>query len=151
MTTEDEINQHKLNRDELNKQVKRAKTNRDNWNKKVVKYAEELAKKKMENAPKQGPTVSSLKKSLKALEYDQMTKVLTVPQERTLVHEMSGIQAQINKLESVVDDNDDIKIIREQVRHARTKAEYYHKLVDDLAKQSQQEHDAITAIINRGK
>ncbi|MCK5037972.1 MAG: phosphoserine phosphatase [Thermoplasmata archaeon] len=145
----EEANQHRTKRDDLNVEVRAAKVERDVWNKKVNEYAERLAKKKREKMPKRGPSVSMLKKKLRALEFQQMTQTLTKAKEDDLIEAMSAAQKEINELEGSIEGDEEVKLIIDESKEARDKAEEAHKLVGELAESAQREHDSMMAIYEK--
>ncbi len=145
----EEANQHRTNRDDLNVEVKAAKVDRDVWNKKVNEYAEKLAKKKREKMPRKGPSISMLKKKLRALEFQQMTSVLTSDKEKTLIEAMSVVMKEIKDLEDSIEEDEEVVTLLNESKEARDKAEHYHKLVGELAESAQREHDSMMAIYEK--
>ncbi len=145
----EEANLHRTNRDNLNVEVRAAKVERDIWNKKVNEFAERLAKKKREKMPRKGPSISMLKKKLRALEFQQMTQTLTKAKEDELIEAMSGIQKEINELEGAIEEDSEVMQIIEESKEARDKAEEYHLLVGELAERAQKEHDSMMAIYEK--
>jgi len=145
----EEANQHRTNRDNLNVEVRAAKVERDVWNKKVNEFAERLAKKKREKMPRKGPSVSLLKKKLRALEFQQMTQTLTKAKEDDLIETMSSTMKEIKELEGAIEEDSEVIQIIENSKEARDKAEEYHSLVGDLAERAQREHDGMMAIYEK--
>ncbi len=142
----DEATQHRIKRDELNAQVRAAKEERDVWNKKVNELLDQVNDAKRRRLPRGAVPISKLRRDLKALEFKQMTSVLTVEKERALIDEMARIQAELKKLEKSLEENEDVKRLSEELRAARDKAESAHKQVSELAEQAQAEHDKMTAL-----
>ena len=142
----DEATQHRIQRDDLNAQVKVAKEERDQHNKHVNEILERLNEAKRKRLPRGAVPISKLRRDLKALEFKQMTSVLTVDKERALVDEMARIQAELKKLEKAFDENEEVRKLNEELHSARDKAEAAHKRVSDLAEQAQKEHDAMSAL-----
>jgi len=137
----DEASKHRENRDKLNSNVKEAKALRDEWNKKVSEMNESVMQLKKETMPRNGPPISKLKKELKALEFKQMTSVLTTDKERELIDLLSEKQSEIRERENYLEQNAEIKDAVKNLREARENAEEHHKQVGVLAEQAQAEHD----------
>ena len=139
-------NGHRSNRDRMNSEVKNSKSDRDIWNRKVNELAEALARKKREKMPKKGPSISQLRKKLRALEFQQMTSVLTADKEKNLIDSMSTVQNEIKSLEEQIETDEDVKKLIEESREAREKAEHFHQMVGELADKAQSEHDEMMKI-----
>ena len=146
----EEATQHRIQRDELNAQVKAAKEERDVWNRKVNELLDLLNDAKRRKMPHGAVPVSKLKRDLKALEFRQMTSVLTVDKERGLIEEMAKIQAEVRRLEKALEENEDVRKVSDELRGAREKAESAHRMVSQLAEQAQVEHDKMTALYEQG-
>ncbi len=145
----DEANDHKTKRNELNQEVRDIKVHRDTWNKKVNEVAEALAKKKREKEPMKGPPIRVLKKSLKELELKQQTSVLKPGEEKELIDKMRALNAEIKEKEKELEGDDEIKTLLAEATEAREKAEFYHAKVEELAVQSQKEHDTMMALYDK--
>jgi len=142
----DEATAHRIKRDELNAQVKQAKEERDVWNRKVNELLDRLGDLKRRNLPQGAVPLSKLRRELRALEFRQMTSVLTPDKERALIDEMAKIQAEVRRLEGTLEQNEEVRRLNEELREARDKAEAAHRRVSELAEQAQAEHDAMTAL-----
>ncbi len=145
----EEATGHRIKRDELNGQVRVAKEERDTWNKKVNELLEVVNEAKRRRLPRGAVPISKLRRDLKALEFRQMTSVLTVEKERALIDEMARIQAELKKLEKSLEDNEDVRKLTDELHAARDKAEAAHKQVSELAEQAQAEHDQMTALYEK--
>jgi len=137
----EEAGEHKRRRDELNEQVKEAKEQREIWNKKYTDLAAELVELRRTMSPRTGAPISKLKRDLKALEFKQMTSVLTPEKEKEIVEQMSKVQTEIRKRESSLQANPKYSELFKQVNEARDKAEEFHRRVSELAEEAQNEHD----------
>lgn len=142
----EQATKHRLERDRLNDGVKAAKALRDEWNRKVNDFAEKLMYLKKENAPRGAESVGMLKKKLKAMEFQQMTSVLSPDKERELIDSLSKLQAEIKKKEKLLEENEEIKAAIVDSREAKRTAEAHHKQVEELAQKAQDEHDAMMKI-----
>lgn len=137
----EEAGEHKRRRDELNEKVKEAKEQREIWNKKYTDLAAELVELRRTMSPRTGAPISKLKRDLKALEFKQMTSVLTPEKEKEIVEQMSKVQTEIRKRESSLQANPKYSELFKQVNEARDKAEEFHRRVSELAEEAQNEHD----------
>ena len=146
----DQAAKHRETRDELNVKVREAKEQRDQWNKAVNEQLEKVSKIRKDNMPKNnGPSVQRLKKELKALEFKQMTSVLSKGKEQELIDQMAKLQAEITEREKVYDQNDDVKGAMGELNGAKEKAEFYHHKVAEYAESAQAEHDAMIALYEK--
>ncbi len=145
----EEATGHRIQRDELNAQVRLAKEERDQWNRKVNELLDQLNDMKRKNLPKGAIPLSKLRRELKALEFRQMTSVLTVDKERALIEEMAKIQAEVKRLEKALEQNEEVRRHSDALREGREKAEAAHKRVSELAEQAQAEHDQMTALYEK--
>ncbi|HEY7589293.1 MAG TPA: phosphoserine phosphatase [Thermoplasmata archaeon] len=145
----DEATQHRVKRDELNAQVKQAKEERDTWNWKVNELLDALNDAKRRKLPRGAIPESKLRRELKALEFKQMTSVLTPEKERALIEEMGRLQAEIKKLEKALEENAEVIKVREELKAARDKAEDAHKRVSELAERAQAEHDQMSSLYEK--
>jgi len=146
----EEATQHRIKRDELNAQVRAAKEERDVWNRKVNELLDQLGDLKRRKMPRGAVPLSKLKRDLKALEFRQMTSVLTVDKERALIEEMAKLQAEIRRLEKSLDENEEVRKVAAELKETREKAEAAHRTVSQLAEQAQAEHDAMSALYEKG-
>jgi uncharacterized coiled-coil DUF342 family protein len=142
----EQATKHRLERDRLNDGVKAAKAKRDEWNRKVNDCAERLMQLKKENAPRGAESLGMLKKKLKAMEFQQMTSVLSPDKERELIDALSKLQAEIKKKEKLLEENEEIKKAITDSRESKMNAEEHHRQVEDLAQKAQDEHDAMMRI-----
>lgn len=145
----EDATQHRIKRDELNAQVKLAKEERDQFNKKVNELLDVLNDVKRKKLPRGAVPESKLRHDLKALEFRQMTSVLSAEKERSLIEEMARVQVEIKKLEKALEENEEVVKIREELKAARDKAEAAHKRVSELAEQAQVEHDQMSALYEK--
>lgn len=142
----DEATGHRNRRDELNAEVKRAKEERDRWNRKVAELTEKLNELKRTRMPRGGAQVGRLRRDLRALEFRQMTSVLSVDKERALVEDIQKLQAEIRRLEKALEQDEAVHAALTELRDAKEKAEASHKRVGELADEAQREHDAMTQL-----
>jgi len=146
----EEATQHREKRDGLNLDVKKAKEERDRWNRKVNDLTNLIGDVKRRKMPRGDSNLFKLKKDLKTLEFRQMTSVLTVDKERNLINELTRLQAEINRIEAALENDEDVKKIREELAATKEMAEAAHKRVGELAELAQAEHDTMTALYEKG-
>jgi len=142
----DEATQHRIARDELNAQVKAAKEERDKYNRRVNELQEQLNELKRRKLPRGAIPLGKLQQELKRLEFRQMTSVLSVDKERALIDEIQRFQGEVKKLEKALEENEDVRKMKEELKTARDLAEDAHKRVSELAEKAQEEHDNMTAL-----
>ncbi len=146
----EEATTHREKRDAMNLDVRKAKEERDRWNRKVNDLTAMIGEIKRRKMPRGEAHLFNLKKELKALEFRQMTSVLTVEKERGLIEEMARFQAEVTKIEQTLEDDADVKKAREELAATKEAAEAAHKRVGELAEEAQAEHDAMTALYEQG-
>ena len=144
-----EANEHREKRNTLNEQVKSAKVLREELNKKANETAEIVNNLRRERMPKDGNMVGKLKKDLKALEFRQMTSVLTPDKEKELITLLTRLQAQIREKEKAFEQNEDVRQAIKTANQAREDAEAQHALVGKLADDAQAEHDAMVELYEK--
>lgn len=134
-------NDHKIERDEINSDVQDAKKEREKLNKEYNKLADQVNQIKKSRLPKEGFSLSKLKRERKKLEFKQMTSVLSPEKERELVDSLTQIEEQIKEREKEMEMNNDIRQAIQDAMKAKDKAELEHKRVNDLAENAQKKHD----------
>jgi uncharacterized coiled-coil DUF342 family protein len=144
-----EANDHREKRNQLNEQVKTAKVLREELNKKANESAEIVNAMRRERMPKDGNQVGKLKKDLKALEFRQMTSVLTPDKEKELITLLTHLQAQIREKEKAFEQNEDVRLAIKGANQAREEAEAQHALVGKLADDAQKEHDSMVELYEK--
>jgi uncharacterized coiled-coil DUF342 family protein len=144
-----EANEHREKRNSLNEQVKSAKVLREELNKKANETAEIVNNLRRERMPKDGNQVGKLKKDLKALEFRQMTSVLTPEKEKELITLLTRLQAQIREKEKAFEQNEDVRQAIKTANKAREDAEAQHALVGKNADDAQTEHDAMVELYEK--
>ena len=146
----EEATTHREKRDAMNLEVRKAKEERDRWNRKVNDLTAMIGEIKRRKMPRGEAYLFKLKKDLRALEFKQMTSVLTVGKEKALIEEMAKLQAEVNKIEQTLEEDADVKKARQDLAETKESAEAAHKRVGELAEQAQAEHDAMTALYEQG-
>ena len=145
----DQANEHKTKRNQLNQEVRDIKVQRDLWNRKVNETAEALARKKRDKEPRKGPPIRMLKKRLKDLELQQQTSSLSLTKEKELIDQIRALSAEIKGMEKELESDEEVKTLMAEANDARDKAELFHAKVEELAVQSQKEHDSMMEIYDR--
>jgi uncharacterized coiled-coil DUF342 family protein len=137
----EEAARHRETRDSLNVRVRENKEQRDIWNQKVNESNDKMLMLKKDNLPREGPPIAKLKKELKALEFKQMTSVLSTEKERGIIEMLSALQAQIREREKALEQNVEIRNAIRDLREAKDRAETHHRNVSENAEKAQTEHD----------
>ncbi|MGQ0798298.1 MAG: coiled-coil protein [Methanobacteriota archaeon] len=145
----EEATGHRIKRDELNAQVRAAKEERDTWNRARNEVLDRLNELRRRKLPRGSVPLGKLKRELKALEFKQMTSVLTVDKERGLIDEMARIQAEVKRLEKALEENEEIRKVADELKVAEDRAETAHRNVSRLAEEAQAEHDLMTQLYER--
>ena len=130
---------HKERRDETNLNVARAKKHRSELNEEyenLKKNLEEIRK----NYFPDGPSLDFLKKKRDDLEFKQMTHQLRKREEEEIVEQLTEVNKEIKRRESIVDDNAELKEISKKTKTLKSKSDKEHQKVQELAEKAQQEH-----------
>jgi uncharacterized coiled-coil DUF342 family protein len=90
-----------------------------------------------------GPSLSRLRKELNDLDFKLMTSVLTADKEKEMMGNIQKIQALIREQESKMEEHREIRTAVHDARGAKESAEHQHKLVSELARKAQTEHDSM--------
>lgn len=144
-----EASEHKERRNALNEQVRAAKALREELNKRANEAAERLSALRRERMPRDGNQLGKLKKELKALEFRQMTTVLTPEKEKEVIAALSRLQAMIKEKERAFEQNEEVRGAVMEANKTREEAEAQHALVGRLADEAQKEHDAMVELYER--
>jgi uncharacterized coiled-coil DUF342 family protein len=141
-----EANEHKKRRDGLNEQVQHMKKLRDELNAGAEEAARKLDDLKRSRLPKQGRSTVFLRRELKRLEFEHMTKVLTPGKEKALIEEMGRLRREIQSKEKELEGDAELKGAYEAATQAKDRAEKQHEKVGELAKRAQEEHEAMVKL-----
>jgi uncharacterized coiled-coil DUF342 family protein len=137
-------NDHRNNRNKLNIEVRESKKLRDELNKKSAELNEVVMKLKKEKIVETGgPSLSRLRKELNDLDFKMMTSVLTPDKEKEMMANIARIQAMIREQEQKMEEHREIRQAVRDARQAKEEAETQHRLVSDLARRAQTEHDSM--------
>lgn len=143
------IYEHKNTRDDLNERVKHAKNQRNKLNKtysEVKKNIEDLERKRSSGL---GANLKDLKKQLRTLENEQMTKPMSPQKEKKLIEVISDIHAKIKQQEEILNKDPKLKKALEEEKVIRQKAEKQHDIVEKLASRAQEEHEGMINLIRQ--
>jgi len=138
--------EHRQTRDNFNEEVRNAKDEREKLNKVYNEAREGLNQMKKDQLPKDGISISKLKRDMKNLEFKLMTSVLTIDKERELHELMKKIQHQIQEREKVLEKNKEVQGAITVMKEAKANAEAQHRHVSELADKAQAEHDSMVGI-----
>src|SRR5665648_128029 len=134
---------HKHERDGHNKEVRELKQQRDELNERANVVFAKLDVLQKEHNIGGDQSLSSIKVEIEALEYRQMTQVLTNEQEKDLVKAITTLSIQYNKQKAKIEGNAEIKGLMEESDLLRNKASEYHDKVTIAADLAQVAHDNI--------
>ncbi|MCK5659933.1 MAG: phosphoserine phosphatase [Methanosarcinales archaeon] len=132
---------HKHERDDHNKEVRELKKQRDELNEQTNVVLAKFDALQKEHNIGGDQSLPSIKAEVDALEYRQMTQVLTPEQEKDLVKTITTLSAQYNKQKAKIDGNAEIKGLMEESDTLRDKASEYHEKVTVAAELAQSSHD----------
>jgi len=143
------ISDHKKKRDELNERVKHTKEQRNELNKsftEIKKQIEELQRTCLAAA---GANLNELKKQLRSLENEQMTKPMSPQKEKKIIELISEIHTKIKGQEELLNKDPKLKKALEEEKIIKQKAEKQHDSVEKLAKRAQEEHEGMISLIKQ--
>lgn len=141
-----QANEHKKRRDALNEQVQHAKKLRDEYNMQFEDAARKEEDIKARVLPRGGQSLGFLRRELRRLEFEQMTKVLTPSKEKALMEELGRMGREIREKEKEISSNPELKGAHEASVQAKERAEKQHEKVGELAKSAQAEHDQMVKL-----
>jgi len=139
----DDANIKRESRDKLNSEVREAKAQRDEWNRKFNDLSDKAVNLRREKMPKSGLSIRKFKAELRALEKRHMTSVLSADKEKSLMKEMSQLDAKIKEMEREIEQFSEVKTAEKEARDAKDNAENFHRKVSESAEKAQIEHDAM--------
>jgi len=146
----DQAKEHKKRRDEINERVKKAKEIRNQLNRAYEKIKMKIrALEKKRSAALGGPGISKLKKEVRQLEHEQMTRPMSPQNEKELIEKIAQLHLKIKEKENALLQDPKIKKALEEERHIKEKAEKQHKQVEELAKKAQQEHEKMLNLLKQ--
>ena len=140
---------HKAQRDDANHDVREAKEVRHTYNIKVKELDQDIRALKRELLPRDAESLVKLKKEQRGLEFKQMTSVLSADKEKDLIGALSSVTLRIREIEKVVEENVEIRTMKEELIEAKEKAEEAHRKVSVLADAAQVEHDQMIELYSQ--
>ncbi len=145
-TLVNQANEHKKRRDALNEQVQHMKKLRDEFNQAAEESAHSLEDLKRRRLPKQGQSIPFLRREIKRLEFEHMTKVLTAGKEKALIEALTKLRKELQGKEKELSADADLKTALEAATQAKERAEKQHEKVGELAKRAQEEHESMVKL-----
>lgn len=144
-----QANEHKKRRDALNEQVQHAKKLRDENNAQFEDALQKEDELKARVLPRGGRGLGFLRRELRRLEFEQMTKVLTPSKEKALMEELGRLNREIRQKENEISANPELKTAHEAAVQAKERAEKQHEKVGELAQSAQAEHEAMVKLFGQ--
>jgi len=130
---------HRERRDEINKNVARAKKMREKLNTEYEKLRNELKELKKKYLP-EGPSLESLRKKRDDLEFRQMTQQLSKREEEKLIEELAKLNKEIKEREKILESNEELRELIKKEEELKIKSDKEHQKVQELADRAQKEH-----------
>lgn len=143
-----EANEHKKRRDLLNEQVQHNKKSRDELNAEHERVAQHLEDLKRQKLPRQGRSISFIKREIQRLEFEHMTKVLSPGKEKALIEELARLRREIQQKERELESDPDLKTAQTAVVQSKDRAEKQHLKVSELAQSAQAEHESMVRLFS---
>ena len=143
------INEHKRNRDELNERVRHAKEQRNKLNKSSSDVKKQIGELERKCSASAGTHLNDLRKQLKSLENEQMTRPMSPRKEKKIIEIISDIHAKIKAQEDLLNKDPKLKNALEEEKIIKQKAEKQHVLVEKLASRAQEEHEGMISLIRQ--
>jgi len=143
------INDHKRNRDELNERVRHAKEQRNKLNKSSSDVKKQIGELERKCSASAGTHLNDLRKQLKSLENEQMTRPMSPRKEKKIIEIISDIHAKIKAQEGLLNKDPKLKNALEEEKIIKQKAEKQHVLVEKLASRAQEEHEGMISLIRQ--
>lgn len=143
------ITQHKKERDELNERVQHAKEQRNKLNMSLSATKRKIWELERSQSMISGTNLNDLRKQLRTLENEQMTKPMSSRKEKKLIEIISELHAKIRKQEDILNKDPKLKKAIEEEKSIKQKAEKQHDNVEKLALRAQEEHEAMIRLIRQ--
>ena len=143
------IADHKKNRDELNERVQHSKEQRNKLNKNFRDTKKKIEEIERSRSSALGTNLNSLRKQLRTLENEQMTKPMSPQKEKKLIEVISGLATKIKDQEEVLNKDPKLKKAIEEEKIIKQKAEKQHDVVEKLAKRAQEEHEVMIKMVRQ--
>lgn len=141
-----DANEHKKRRDALNEQVQHMKKLRDELNGAAEDAARKLEDLKRRRLPREGRSIAFLRREIRRLEFEHMTKVLTPSKEKALLEEVARLRRELKGKENELEGDSELKATHEAAVQAKDRAERQHEKVGELARRAQEEHEAMVRL-----
>ncbi|MFH1101770.1 MAG: hypothetical protein V1726_07020 [Methanobacteriota archaeon] len=141
------ISNHKKARDEFNERVKHAKEERNSLivnHGNIKKTVRILEKEKLMNT---GVNLTLLKQTLRKLENEQMTQILSAQKEKKLIESIAHLHMQIKEQEEMLRADPKLKEAIEEEKILGKKIEKIHENMAKLAKRAQEEHESMIELV----
>jgi len=127
-------------RDEYNAKVQQAKGERDKFHEEIAVLQEEVDTLKRQNMPRGGPSLGSLRKELRELEFNLMTHAFTAKREKEIIAQVKAKQQQIEEREKLVETQEILEKTA-TLDELRGNAKKFHETVQENAALAQNEHE----------
>jgi uncharacterized coiled-coil DUF342 family protein len=147
--TRNNIAYHKKNRDELNERVQHAKEQRNKLNTKLLDIKNRIKSLERSQSTLKGNNLNDLRKQLKILEEEQMTKPMSPQKEKKVIESISELHTKIKKQEELINQDPKLKKAIEEEIAIKNKAEKQHDIVEKLATRAQDEHESMIKLIKQ--
>jgi len=147
--TRNKITFHKKNRDELNERVQHAKEQRNKLNIKLFEIKKRIKNLESLKSSSSGTNLNEIRKQLKILEEEQMTKPMTPHKEKKVIEHISELHSKIKKQEELLNQDPKLKKAIEEEIAVKKKAEKQHDIVEKLATRAQEEHESMIKLIKQ--
>jgi uncharacterized coiled-coil DUF342 family protein len=132
--------EHMKRRDEFNTQVQGAKAKRDALHVDIGGLQDGLDSLKRQNAPRVGPSLHTLRKELRELEFNLMTHAFSTKREKEIIGQAKEKQQQIVEREKLV-ETPEIQEKSDALTEKKTQAKELHDVVQENASLAQAEHE----------
>jgi len=141
------IGNHKKSRDEFNERVKHAKEQRNDINKKHIELKKKIKDLERQRSTSEGVNINQLKQTIRKLETDQMTQIMSSQKEKKLIETISDLNKKVKTQEQKLNQDPKLKEAIEEEKQLRQKAEKHHEFVEKMAKRAQEEHQEMIELV----
>ena len=143
------IAEHKKNRDELNERVQHSKEQRNKLNRNFRDTKKKIEEIERSRSSALGTNLNVLRKQLRTLENEQMTKPMSPQKERKMIEAISELATKIKDQEEILNKDPKLKKAIEEEKIIKQKAEKQHDAVEKLAKRAQEEHENMIKLVRQ--
>lgn len=144
-----QIAEHKKKRDELNERVQHSKEQRNKLNKGYRETKKKIDEIERSRSSALGTNLNVLRKQLRTMETEQMTKPMSPQKEKKLIDVISELATRIKEQEEILNQDPKLKKALEEEKIIKQKAEKQHDLVEKLAKRAQEEHENMMKLVKQ--